>query len=340
MSSQPAPSPATGRRVAVLGAGIAGLAAARVLTDAGHQVTVLDKARSVGGRLATRRLDDAGAVADHGAQFFTVRSTEMAELRDRLERDGLLVEWNHGFGDPPDGHPRYAIAGGMNQLAKWMAEPLADVRCGWMATSVSYTPDGVVQITGDNSTGAEESLTLDAAVITSPLPQTLALLDAEVISNDERRLLESVSYDPTLAILASCSAPLELGASGARRFDTGALSIVVDNSSKGVGSSPSLTAHASSDWSRAHWDDPDTDALMELVALVDAELGTSLLVEPQLKRWRYATPVSTLSDRFMALEHHGGGAIVLAGDAFGGPKIEGAYLSGLAAGRYLRGTSD
>jgi len=60
-------------RVVVIGAGMAGLTAARLIADAGHVVSVLDKGRRAGGRMATRQLA-GGAFADYGAQFFTVRS--------------------------------------------------------------------------------------------------------------------------------------------------------------------------------------------------------------------------------------------------------------------------
>ena len=60
-------------RVVVIGAGVAGLMAAQSLVKNGHDVVVLDKGRSPGGRLATRRIDDA--TLDHGAQFFTVRES-------------------------------------------------------------------------------------------------------------------------------------------------------------------------------------------------------------------------------------------------------------------------
>lgn len=60
-------------RIVVIGSGIAGLTAARRLDELGHVVSVLDKGRRPGGRLATRILD-GGALGDHGAQFFTVCS--------------------------------------------------------------------------------------------------------------------------------------------------------------------------------------------------------------------------------------------------------------------------
>jgi predicted NAD/FAD-dependent oxidoreductase len=53
-------------------------------------------------------------------------------------------------------------------------------------------------------------------------------------------------------------------------------------------------------------------------------------VTSQVKKWRFATPLTIWPERYWANE-----MIVLAGDAFGGPKIEGATLSGLAAAKYL-----
>ena len=60
----------------VVGAGLSGLIAAQTMQQVGHEVLVLDKGRSVGGRLATRRIGNA--TFDHGAQFFTVRNNAFA----------------------------------------------------------------------------------------------------------------------------------------------------------------------------------------------------------------------------------------------------------------------
>ena len=61
-----------GGTVAILGAGMAGAAAARRLAEAGLDVRVFDKGRGIGGRMATRRTE-AGARFDHGAQFFRAK---------------------------------------------------------------------------------------------------------------------------------------------------------------------------------------------------------------------------------------------------------------------------
>ncbi len=106
-------------RVGIVGAGLAGLMAARSLEASRHEVVLFDKGRSPGGRLATRRI--GGATIDHGAQFFTVRTDTFARFVDAWRGQGLVAEWCRGFGAQPDGYPRYMVPGGMNALAKRLA---------------------------------------------------------------------------------------------------------------------------------------------------------------------------------------------------------------------------
>ena len=65
----------------IVGAGMSGLMTAITLPP-DRRITILDKGRSVGGRLATRRID--GGRADHGAQFFTVRDKAFALVCGQL----------------------------------------------------------------------------------------------------------------------------------------------------------------------------------------------------------------------------------------------------------------
>src|SRR4051812_28611384 len=66
------------RHIAVIGAGIAGIACARTLAQAGHRVSVFEKSRGTGGRMSTRDTEFGGF--DHGAQYFTVRDARFEKV--------------------------------------------------------------------------------------------------------------------------------------------------------------------------------------------------------------------------------------------------------------------
>lgn len=114
-------------RVAVVGAGVAGLTAARNLS-ASDDVVVVDKGRGVGGRLATRRIGEA--TFDHGAQFITTHTPEFAEIVAGWERAGVARPWFQvrigpdGITDP-DGHTRFRGVATMSRPIRSSAVSLA-----------------------------------------------------------------------------------------------------------------------------------------------------------------------------------------------------------------------
>lgn len=324
------PLPASGGRVVVVGAGMAGLTAAHALQGAGHAVKVVDKGRSVGGRLATRRIGDA--TVDHGAQFFTVRTAPFADFVDAAIADGVVEEWCRGFGPEADGHPRYRVAGGMNALAKRAAVGV-DVRVGTTVTRLRPTPFGW-QV--DHTAG---SLHADAVVLTAPVPQSLSLLRSSRIGLDDPATmarLEGLTYHPTLALLVVLDRPVEIGHVGAIQQPDGPFGFVADNKAKGVSAVPALTFHADHDHSRALWNFHPDDAMCQLLKRARPWLGSARVVDARLKRWRYAQPTAPLDEPFMHATV-GGRPLTFAGDAFAGSKVEGAFTSGRAAALGLLG---
>ncbi len=134
----------------IVGAGMSGLMTAMTLSP-DRSITILDKGRSVGGRLATRRIGSGRA--DHGAQFFTVRDKAFATHVDRWLNEGLVFQWSTGWGDgsadatPSDGHPRYAVRDGMNAMAKHLAAQLVkrkgvDIQTGVTVASIAQAGEG------------------------------------------------------------------------------------------------------------------------------------------------------------------------------------------------------
>src|SRR5687768_15077050 len=81
--------------VVVIGAGVAGLACARALRDAGVPVRVLERAAAPGGRLGGDVLD--GRPVDLGAAYFTASDPGFAAVVSRWQERGLAHPWSRDF---------------------------------------------------------------------------------------------------------------------------------------------------------------------------------------------------------------------------------------------------
>jgi len=316
-------------RIVVVGAGLAGLTAAGMFERAGHDVAVLDKGSAPGGRMATRRI--GAATLDHGAQFFTVRTDEFAEvLRPHLQ-SGLVYEWCRGFERDGDRFPRYAVRGGMAQLPRALANSRI-VRSNTFVFAIRprHGAHGGWEVAIDDGTSVEA----DAVVMTCPLPQSSSLvMTAEV---DVPEVLRRTDYDRTIALLVTLDGPSSIEAPGGLQQPTASLSFVGDNMRKGISAAPAVTIHANAEWSKTHWNSAADDVVAALRAEAQPFLGAAPVIETQLKKWRFATPRSIWPYRCWS-STGGRAPLVLAGDAFAGPRVEGAVLSGLAAARALLG---
>lgn len=317
--------------VLIVGAGLAGLTCGRELRRAGVSATIVDKGRSVGGRLATRRIGDA--TLDHGAQFFTVRGGDLQALVDAAAADELAFEWCRGFGDPPDGYPRYAIRGGMNQLAKWLARDQTVELNTELAALTTASERWIATSTHGGTFAA------DTVVLTAPVPQSLRLLDAGDVTLPDglTESLAQIDYFATLGLLVVLDqSPTTLPSTGAWQLDDGPFTFVADNHRKGISSTVAMTFHAAHDYSARRYDDDPDEVLSELLTLAEPWLAGASVREAQLKKWRYAGPKKPWPDATIdtAID---GARLLFAGDAFAGPKVEGAFNSGLAAARAIIG---
>jgi predicted NAD/FAD-dependent oxidoreductase len=344
--------------VLVVGAGICGLMAAERAQAAGARVVIVDKGRSVGGRLATRRIGEGRA--DHGAQFFTVRNPAFEEYVRRWREANLVFQWSTGWSDgslgareprnprtaggsgelgsrtPGDGHPRYAAREGMNMLAKHLA---GDVAAGG-ATIHTNVKVAALRPHGEGwAVTAEDGGRWNARVVvlTPPAPQARALLAAggAALAPSQEAALAAITYAPCLCAMFEVDGSVWLPAPGAVQRPLDDIGWIADNQRKGI--SPGarvLTLHGSPAWSAAHYDDSDD----ELVALFREALtpwldGGDRLRTAEIKRWRYALPTNLYAQPFLRAE--GLPPLFFGGDGFGAPRVEGAALSGLAMGEAI-----
>ena len=310
-------------RVTIVGAGLSGLVAGQTFLAAGHDVVIFDKGRGVGGRLATRRIGDG--VFDHGAQFFTVRDADFQSIVDDWLASGVVREWCRGFGPDQDGFPRYVGNKGMTDIAKHLARNL-DIRTSSLVFSVLARESGGWTTTLDTG----ESVDSDCILLTAPIAQSFGFAFIGGIELPED--LRSIDYDRTLALLAVLDHEPAIPQPGAVQNPDEVFSFIGDNLAKGISPVHAVTFHANPTWSLEHWDTPHEVAEQLLRKAAQPYLGEAQIVEANFKRWRFATPQRNWPDRHWI---DSGGTMALAGDAFAGPRIEGAALSGLSAARAL-----
>ena len=321
--------------VLIVGAGIAGLTAARSLADAGLRAVVVEKEERVGGRLAT--LEMGGGRADHGAQFFTVRNPEFQSWVNRWLDEGLVFEWSRGWSSgslsavPFDGNPRYAIRGGMTALAEHLAAGL-DVRQNVRLVAVARHLDSWL--------GLDEKgriYTAPTALLTPPVPLALQLLTTGqvALTETDRAALQEIEYEPCLAGIFWLNGPVNLPEPGAVQRLNAPIAWIADNRRKGLSPEATvITVQAGASYSRELWRLPDWEALVALESgLALFKEMTVEVIEARLARWPYAMPIRTHPDRYLRAANLP--LLVFAGDAFGSPRVEGAALSGLMAARAL-----
>ncbi len=305
-------------RCIVVGAGMAGLTAARALMAEGWAVTVLDKGWNPGGRMATRRVD--GRVFDHGAQFFTARDEGFQSTVQEWAKRGWVRPWCE-----VDGVVRWCSVDGMNGLAGKLAAGL-DVRQRVAVERVEWAGGSWRVVT-------REETFEGAVVLTAPLEQCVQLLEGSLdrLPGAMVETMQAVAYEPCFAAMVSLRGSSAVPAPGYVEIAEGPVAFVADNTAKGISmaAGADVTIHSRAEWARANWEMPLEDAGRVLVDAARAWLGSEV-ERVQVHRWKYAKAVRGATERALVA-----GRLAVAGDGLGGARVEGAFLSGLAAAERL-----
>jgi predicted NAD/FAD-dependent oxidoreductase len=317
------------RTVAVVGAGLAGLMAARALRDAGHRVTVFDKGRRPGGRVNTR--EHGPYRFDHGAQFFTARSDTIRNLVSGWIDQGVVKEWSgrlvrmEGASRKPVAETRrYVGVPDMIAVAAHLAEPL-DIRSGVRIEAVRGESEAWTLTTDSGRSYGPFS----HVVVAVPAPQAVKLLN---VAPALRSRVQLVDMTPCWATMFAFEERLPMDFDGAFISD-GPLSWIVRDSSKPHRpDGETWVTHGSPEWSNAH---RDVDA-EEIPSLVYAELTERFgpLPEPSFQRahrWGYAVAAEPESGTLYDADL----GIGVCGDWCVGRRVESALVSGMDIARRM-----
>lgn len=308
--------------IAVIGAGMAGITCARTLVDAGFDVTVFEKSRGLGGRIATRRVGKTLTI-DHGAQFITARSDAFKGFMQRACKAGTVDVWHPKMDDADQGaddewfvgRPRMnsflkPLVQGLNIRSKATVSSITRDEQGWLIECAKGAPD-----------------TFDRVICTTPVDQARTLLATEQNIIDT---IKNVVVAPCWTLLMASEMRLRVDAEVLRNPTADIAWMARNNTKPGRGAAGSVwVVHASIDWSRQNLEMDKYDAIDSLLGLVAEVAGSRKHVTTyeSAHRWRYAQTETPLGQPFVTTDD---GTLFVGGDWCLGARVEYAYESGSA----------
>jgi len=311
-------------KVAVIGAGIAGLACARELQSHGLSVDIFEKSRGPSGRMSTRRTQDWSA--DHGAQYFTARDPRFIQEVQSWIQAGTAATWKpklkvyeaKTWRESHSQDIRYVGTPNMNSPGKRLAENLS-IQYGRTISKLERRDEKWhLQCSEAN----EITRLYDFVVLAIPAPQASTLLrSVDVRASD---VANSAQMKACWTMMVNFPNQLNVDFDAAF-INQEIISWICQNRSKPMRQGTMWTIHGSPDWSQDNVELSKEDAQDQMVQCLTALGFNCEDADISMHRWRYASGGLENSVGFLMLQDIGLG---LCGDWLNGGRVEGAWLSG------------
>lgn len=320
------------RSTAIIGAGIAGMSAARKLLEHGHEVTVFEKSRGPGGRAARRRFE--GFEFDHGAQYLTAQEQHFRDRVEAWQRAGVVAEWTGRIvslgGRRDRATPiRYVGVPGMSSLARYLGRGV-EIHYGHRVDSIARgIPGWTLHFGGGRTAGPFDNL-----LLTTPPSQASELLSTVTPTLAER--CTAVRMLPCWATMLAFQDTVAVDFDAAFIETTGPIRWLARNSSKrDRPAGEAWVIHARSDWTTEHLERSEDEVIDCMIGAFEELVGSR--AQPLVSmahRWRYALVEHPLGEPSLYDNELRIGA---AGDWCLGARIECAFQSGLSAAARILG---
>jgi renalase len=324
-------------KIAIIGAGIAGLACAQVLSQAGHSVRVFDKGRGPGGRMSTRRvMTDVGEASfDHGAQYFTARDGAFTEQLQTWIAAGFVGQWQaktvritaNGVVSALSQDPIFVGIPGMNGLIRGLGVGL-NIEWSMRVEQIKKSSDVWCLM----SDAGEKLGEFDQIVCAVPAEQVAPLI-AEFAPSIVHHA-SSIKSLPCWTGLFAFDAPLDLGFDAAKFEGHEVLDFISVTASKPMRAGPpTYVVQANAAWSIQNLERSAEEVSAILYnALLGLARNSSTSLHQSAHRWRYARVEVKTGPTYLYEEKAKVGAC---GDWLQGPRVEAAWLSGHRLGKAM-----
>ncbi|MCC5907758.1 MAG: FAD-dependent oxidoreductase [Balneolaceae bacterium] len=331
--------------IGIIGAGISGLTAGRLLAKAGHEVTIFEKSRGYGGRMATRYAGkDLNEKLDHGLPYFKAESAEFKEFAAELLEKNLIRVWGKNFSgfdgenllnrNPNESNSTlFTSVNGMNAIGKYLGR-WVDVRTNTRVGGLTYFGTNrtrkrswMINLTSSEAVG------VDAVIIAMPAPQAYGILNStidEVNTLKIVRKIDEVQYRPAFSLMAGYGDAPSPEWEGIVCVNSILDFISNERSKRDDAGETSFVIQANESFTRKHQKSDRETVIREMLGEFTKITGgfVSDAEWQQLHFWRYSRAKKVIGDHFYFELEDEDAPLALIGDYYKGNTIDNAYLSG------------
>lgn len=331
--------------IGIIGAGIAGLTAGRELAKAGHEVTILEKSRGYGGRMATRYAGKNNeTILDHGLSHFSVDSVHFQKFVDELKKEGLIKRWGENIAlfdgetfyqkNPyPLNKVSYTATDGMNKIGKYLSR--------WVDVKTETTVGGLTYI-GFNrrkkrswmiNLSAGNTFEADAVIIATPAPQAYGILNTSTNKTNALKIvreIDDVHYTPCYTLMAGYGDRELPDWEGVVCKNSPLEYISNEAAKKNRSQECSFVVRATPEFTRSLRGKSEEIIKKEMHDKLASVIGGWAMAPQwsQVHLWRYNRAVKTLDRPYIELEVQDA-PLALIGDYFRGNTVDDAYCSAI-----------
>jgi hypothetical protein len=324
------------QKIAIIGAGLAGLTAANELKTIAD-VTVFDKSRGVGGRLATRYTEQFKF--DHGAQFFTVKTNEFKQFLHPLIEKEIITRWDARFVEFKgseivqerqwgEEYPHYVGTPKMNEIGKYLSQDL---------NTRLNTRIGNIEKKGSNwelfDTNKSSLGEFDFVVLAAPAQQTAELLPKNFKFYNK---VNTIKMQSCFTLMLGFEHPLSLNFDAALVKEADISWISINSSKPNREKGYTLIVHATNNWADKHIEDDTIEVQKHLLNELERITGVEIkskLVHNAIHRWRYANIAKQETEPAL---YDNENKIGVCGDWLIQGRVESAFTSGATFAKILK----